>query len=115
MKEDVSSSLTIITIKFIIMKRLIITFIAILLFIPVNAVEVLSETVIDKEQVEGVYQDTSSSRPKYYLVYSYNGKRTMASISKSEVQKYFTAIKLGIYYQVVIQQLKTKRRAIIRV
>lgn len=111
MKEDVGSSLTIITI----MKRLIIILITIFLFIPVNAVEILSETVINKEQVEGVYKDTSSSRPKYYLVYSYNGKRTMASISKSEVQKYFTVIELGIDYQVVIQQLKTKKRAIIRV
>ena len=115
MKEDVGSSLTIITTKFIIMKQLIITFIAILLFVPVNAVEILSETVINKEQVEGVYQDTSSSRPKYYLVYSYNGKRTIASISKSEVQKYFMVVELGINYQVIIQQLKTKRRAIIRV
>lgn len=38
----------------------------------------------------------------------------MASISKSEVQKYFMAIELGIDYQVVIQQLKTKRRIVIR-
>lgn len=97
------------------MKKLLIIFTTLLCLFPINAVEVLSETIIAKEQVEGVYKDTSSSRPKYYLVYSYNGKRTMASISKSEVQKYFMAIELDIDYQVIIQQLKTKRRAIIRV
>lgn len=97
------------------MKKLIIIFTMMLYLFPINAVEVLSETVIPKEQVEGVYKDTSSSRLKYYLVYYYNGKKTMASISKSEVQKYFMAIELDIDYQVVIQQLKTKRRAIIRV
>ena len=97
------------------MKKLIIIFTMLLYLFPINAVEVLSETVIPKEQVEGVYKDTSSSHPKYYLVYYYNSKKTMASISKSEVQKYFMAIELDIDYQVVIQQLKTKRRAIIRV
>ena len=97
------------------MKKLIIIFTMLLYLFPINAVEVLSETVISKEQVEGVYKDTSSSRPKYYLVYYYNGKKTVASIAKSEVQKYFMVVELDIDYQVVIQQLKTKRRAIIRV
>ena len=96
------------------MKKLFVILITFILAFPIDAVEVLSETVINKENVVGVYQDTSGPKTKYYLVYYQAGKKQIASMAKSEVNRYFLVKELGIDYTVVIQQLKTKKRAVIR-
>jgi len=81
-----------------------------LLCIPTEA-EVRHKVVIEKENVEGIFQDTSGPKTKYYLVYHYREKRSFASINKSEAQKYFLAEELGADYQVVIEYYKTTKRA----
>lgn len=97
------------------MKKIILILISILCLFSVNAVEVLSETVINKEDVVSIYKDEHTAKPKYFMIYYYNGKKNMASISKSEVQKYLTAVKYDVDFQIIVQQLKTKKRVIIRV
>ena len=98
-----------------IMKKLLYILVVSLCFIPVEAVEIQWQIEISKENIVGVFQDTSKTRPTYYMVYYYNGKKTMASIAKSEVQKYFNAIELGVDYHVIVQQLKTKKRVVIQI
>lgn len=98
-----------------IMRKLLYILVVSLCFIPVQAVEIEWQVEISKENVVGVFQDTSKSRPTYYMVLYYNGKRIMASMTKSEVQKYSIATKLDVDYHVILQQLKTKKRVIIEV
>lgn len=97
------------------MKKLLYILVVSLCFIPVQAVEIEWQVEISKENVVGVFQDTSKSRPTYYMVLYYNGKRIMASMTKSEVQKYFNAVKLDVDYHVILQQLKTKKRVVIQI
>ena len=96
------------------MKKFIVILMMFVLTFPVDAVEVLSETVVNKENVVGVYQDTSGAKTKYYLVYYQAGKKQIASMAKTEVNRYFLVKELGIDYTVVVQQLRTKKRAVIR-
>lgn len=98
-----------------IMKKLLYILVVSLCFIPVQAVEIEWQVEISKENVVGVFQDTSKTRPTYYMVLYYNGKRVMASMTKSEVQKYSIVTKLDVDYHVILQQLKTKKRVIIEV
>lgn len=98
-----------------IMKKLLYILVVSLCFIPVQAVEIEWQVEISKENVVGVFQDTSKSRPTYYMVLYYNGKRIMASMTKSEVQKYFNAVELDVDYHVILQQLKTKKRVVIQI
>ena len=98
-----------------IMKKLLYILVVSLCFIPVQAVEIEWQVEISKENVVGVFQDTSKTRPTYYMVLYYNGKRIMASMTKSEVQKYSIVTKLDVDYHVILQQLKTKKRVIIEV
>lgn len=97
------------------MKKFIYIFLSILCFIPVQAVEIEWQVEISKEDVVGVFQDTSKSRPTYYMVLYYNGKKIMASMTQSEVQKYSNVTKLDVDYHVILQQLKTKKRVIIQI
>ncbi len=78
----------------------------------IPATQVLGETIIPKENVVGIYQETGTTH--YYMVFTYNGNRSAASISKSELKKYYMVKELDIDYLIILQQLKTKQRIIIK-
>lgn len=75
---------------------------------------ILSEEVIPTENICQVLQNTNSG--KFFMTY-YNSRKELkvASIAKSELDKYWTYKELGVKYIVVLQHLKTKDRIIIRV
>lgn len=73
--------------------------------------QVLSETVIPTENVRDVLKLPDG---KLVMTYMQGKELTFASISKKEVERYWLCKQLGVKYQVVLQQLKTKRRIVIR-
>ena len=92
------------------MKKLLSILTVMMVFLTINGAEVYSSVIIDKKDIVGIYQDTTGARIQYFMVYYYKGLKAMTSISKTEVQRYHRAIKYGISYTVVVEQLKTKKR-----
>lgn len=76
-----------------------------------TATQVLSETVIPTENVRDVLKLPDG---KLVMTYMQGKELTFASISRKEAERYWLCKQLGVKYQVVLQQLKTKRRIVIR-
>lgn len=94
------------------MRRLLFLFSFVLCFCTINAeVTILSETIVPTENVRDIYKLPDG---KLIMTFYQNRELTFASISKKEAERYWTCKKLGVKYTVVLQQLKTKRRIIIR-
>ena len=95
------------------MKRLfiILSFI-VCAFICTPTTQILSETVIPIQNVDRVYQNSETG--KFYMTFWIGRELKVADISKTEVNKYWRYKQLGVSFQVVLQQLKTKQRIVIR-
>lgn len=95
------------------MKRLfiILSFI-VCAFICTPTTQVLSETVIPVENISKIYQDNETG--KFYMTFYVNRELKVASISKTELKKYYQYKQLGVKFYIVLQQLKTKQRIIVR-
>ena len=97
---------------FIMKKILLILIFAVIAFVGNTATQVLSETVIPTQNVDKVYQDNETG--KFYMTFWVGQELKVASISKTELNKYWRCKQLGVSFQVVLQQLKTKQRIVIR-
>lgn len=93
-------------------KILLILIFAVIAFAGNTATQVLSETLIPIQNVDKVYQDNETG--KFYMTFWVGHELKVASISKTELNKYWRYKQLGVSFQVVLQQLKTKQRIIIR-
>lgn len=93
-------------------KILLILIFAVIAFAGNTATQVLSETVIPIQNVDKVYQDNETG--KFYMTFWVGHELKVASISKTELNKYWRYKQLGVSFQVVLQQLKTKQRIVIR-
>lgn len=91
----------------------IITFLILLCiaFTGNTTTQVLSEKVIPIENVRDVLKLPDG---KLVMTYMQGKELTFASISRKEAERYWLCKQLGVKYQVVLQQLKTKRRIVIR-
>lgn len=76
-----------------------------------TSTQILSEQVIPIENVRDILKLPDG---KLIMTYVQNKELTFASISKKEAERYWLCKQLGVKYQVVLQQLKTKRRIVIR-
>ena len=93
-------------------KFLLIMILAVVAFAGNTATQVLSETIIPIENIDKVYQDNETG--KFYMTFWMGKELKVASISKTELSKYWRCKQLGVSFQVVLQQLKTKQRIVIR-
>lgn len=93
-------------------KLLVIISLLLCAFVCTPATQILSETVIPIQNVDRVYQDSETG--KFYMTFWIGHELKVADISKTEVNKYWRYKQLGVSFQVVLQQLKTKQRIVIR-
>ena len=95
------------------MKKIIFILICLCISLVGNTTtQVLSETIIPIQNVDRVYQDNESG--KFYMTFWIGKELKVASISKTELDKYWRYKQLGVSFQVVLQQLKTKQRIVVR-
>lgn len=95
------------------MKKIIILLLFCVSLLTLNATtQVLSEITIPTQNVDRIYQDTETG--KFYMTFWVGRELKVASIIKTEVKKYWQYKQLGVSFQVVLQQLKTKQRIVIR-
>lgn len=93
-------------------KILLILIFAAIAFAGNTTTQVLSEQIIPIQNVDNVYQDSETG--KYFMTFWVGHELKVASISKTELNKYWRCKQLGVSFQVVLQQLKTKQRIVIR-
>lgn len=96
------------------MKRTIVILFLLLTALTVGnaSTKVLYEQIIPTQNVDKVYQDNETG--KFYMTFWVGHELKVADISKTEVNKYWRYKQLGVSFQVVLQQLKTKQRIVIR-
>ena len=81
--------------------------------VTVATVRVYSEKKKKKSKVADIYQDSETG--KFYMTFYIGRELKVASISKTEMNKYFKYKEKGISFRIILQELKTKWRIVIKV